>query len=251
MACRFCATARGGLVRDLTPGEIVEQILRLSANLAADPQPGGDARRFNVVFMGMGEPLANWDAVRSALATLTAPSGLALSSRRIQLSTSGPATGLGRLLSLPIPIGLTLSLGGSTDAERRRVFPVAGRTPLATATALAEAWARRSRRRVTLAYVLIAGVSDQLDQARRLARLARRRPFKVNLIPLNRLDDDDLEPAALDRVLAFQQVLVNADVPAYIRLSGGQDIAAACGQLRRRRQLRERESLVESEPPRD
>ncbi|MFO7652203.1 MAG: 23S rRNA (adenine(2503)-C(2))-methyltransferase RlmN [Candidatus Krumholzibacteriia bacterium] len=239
MACRFCATARGGLARDLTPGEIVEQVLYLREDLAAEPLPDHGDRQFNVVFMGMGEPLENWEAVGAAVAAMIEPEGLGMSARRIQISTSGPAAGLRDLLGCPYPVGLTLSLGGSTDEERKRVMPVAGRTSLAESTRLAAAYASRSHRTVTLAYVLIAGVSDGLDQAARLAALARGRPFKVNLIPLNRLDGDKLEPAALERVLAFQRVLADAEVAAYVRLSGGQDIDAACGQLRRRRQFGE------------
>ncbi|HOX26618.1 MAG TPA: 23S rRNA (adenine(2503)-C(2))-methyltransferase RlmN [Candidatus Krumholzibacteria bacterium] len=235
MACRFCATARGGLARGLSPGEIVEQVQRLAADLTSAPFPQHGDRGYNVVFMGMGEPLDNFDAVRTGLAIMTSPLGLGLSTRRVQLSTSAPPQGLANLDSLDLPVGLTISIGGADDAARRKVMPVSGRAGVADALAAAERFARRSGRRVTIAWVLIAERTDQLEQARTLARLVANRPFKVNLIPLNELDDDDLAAAASERILAFQRVLVDAGVPAYIRVSGGRDIGAACGQLRRRR----------------
>jgi 23S rRNA (adenine2503-C2)-methyltransferase len=234
MACRFCATARGGLVRNLSAGEILEQIIHLERDLAAEPFPGYGDRGFNIVFMGMGEPLDNWDAVAGAIATLTAPDGWGMSNRRITISTSGHREGLVRLLGLKQAVGLTLSVNAASAPLRRRLMPIPARTPLPALLDQAERWARRIHRKVTLGYVLIRDVNDDLMEARILAQLAGRRPFKVNLIPLNRLDDDRLSPPDADRVLAFQQVLLGAGLQAYIRVSGGQDIAAACGQLRRR-----------------
>ncbi len=235
MACRFCATARGGLVRGLSPGEIVEQVQRLAQDLRDDPYPQHGDRGYNVVFMGMGEPLDNFPAVQTALDIFTDPAGLGLSPRRIQISTSAPPHGLPHLETLQIPVGLTISLGGATDAARRKVMPVSGKASVAEALAAAAAYGRRVGRRVTVAWVLIAGKTDDLDQARDLARAVAGGPFKVNLIPLNELDDDDLAATGSERVLAFQRVLTDADVPAFIRVSGGRDIGAACGQLRRRR----------------
>jgi len=235
MACSFCATARGGLVRNLEAGEIVEQVLRLREDVLRDPLPGRGDRAFNVVYMGMGEPLDNWPAVRTSLDILRHRRGLGMSRRRIQISTSGPGDGLRTLVAEAPGVGLTLSLGGSTDEERKAVMPVPGRTPLVEAVDLAAAYGRRVGRRVTLAWVLIAGRTDRPDQADRIARLARRGPFKVNLIPLNPLDDGVLAPPAEAAVLAFQKVLTDAGIAAFVRASGGRDIAAACGQLRRRR----------------
>ncbi|MFO7608130.1 MAG: 23S rRNA (adenine(2503)-C(2))-methyltransferase RlmN [Candidatus Krumholzibacteriia bacterium] len=235
MACRFCATARGGLVRDLEPGEIVEQVQRLEADLAAEPVPGHGERSFNVVFMGMGEPLDAWEPVAASLAIMTDPDGLGMSRRRVRISTSGPREGLLRLIDAAPGVGLTLSLGGADDASRRRLMPVPGRTPVAEAVDLAERYGRAAGRRVTVAWVLIAGRTDDLAQARLLARLLAGRPFKVNLIPMNPLHDDALDRPARKNTLAFQQVLTDAGVPAFIRESGGRDIDAACGQLRRRR----------------
>jgi len=235
MACRFCATARGGLVRNLEAGEIIEQVHRLAADLAADPLPEQGGRAFNVVFMGMGEPLDNWDAVAASVEIMTHPLGLAMSRRRVQISTSGPREGLEKLIAAAPGVGLTLSLGAADDAARRRLMPVPGRTTVAEAVALAERYARDTGRRATVAWVLIAGSTDDTEQARRLASQLAGRPFKVNLIPLNELRDDGLAPPAEARILAFQKVLTDAGIDAFIRLSGGRDIDAACGQLRRRR----------------
>lgn len=236
MACRFCATARGGLVRNLEAGEILEQVLRLSRDLREAPWPGYGQKQPNVVFMGMGEPLDNWDQVGKAIQIMMHPDGLNISKRRIQLSTSGPQAGLEKLLGANPGIGLTLSLGGVTDESRRAIMPVPGRCGVDKAVALAGEYARRSNRRATLAWVLIKQQTDSAEQATRLASLANRGAFKVNLIPMNSLDDGKLVPPESSRVLAFQKILTDKGVPAFVRISGGQDIAAACGQLRRRRQ---------------
>lgn len=236
MACRFCATARGGLVRNLEAGEILEQVAHLRRDLLAHPVPGHGDRQFNAVFMGMGEPLDNWDALPDTLTTMLAPDGLGMSKRRVQVSTSGPGEGLRRLLELAPGTGLTLSLGGTTDEERKRLMPVPGRTGLAEVLELGRLHARQSGRRTTIAWVLIAGSTDGADQARRLAKLAAGGLFKVNLIPLNPLDDDRQAAPAPEVVLAFQEILGAAGIDTTIRLSGGRDIAAACGQLRRRRE---------------
>ena len=245
MACRFCATARGGLVRNLTSGEIVEQVQRLASDLRDDPFPQHGDRGYNVVFMGMGEPLDNYSAVRTAIDIFTSPAGLGLSQRRIQISTSAPLHGLPHLDSLDLPVGLTISLGGSDDATRRQVMPVSGKATVTEALNAAERFAHRSGRRVTIAWVLITDRTDQIEQAHNLVRLTANRPFKVNLIPLNELDDDDLTASGSERILAFQRVLIDAGVPAFIRVSGGRDIGAACGQLRRRR---ERTSVKKAPP---
>jgi len=234
MACLFCATARGGLKRQLRCAEILEQVIHLHRDLAVHPYSGHGQRDFNVVFMGMGEPLDNWHQVSEAIQTLISKDGFGISARRITVSTSGQPAHLRKLLEFPYPVGLTLSLGGATPAVRSRLMPVAGRSPLAESLPLAAAWARRSGRTVTLAYVLIAGLTDSLREADHLARLARKQPFKVNLIPLNLLDGIQLERPAPQRILSFQRVLRKAGIKVFIRESGGQDIAAACGQLRHR-----------------
>lgn len=236
MACTFCATARGGLVRNLSAGEIIEQILRLRRDLRQHPIPTVGDKQFNVVFMGMGEPLNNWGEVGRALQTMMDPAALHISRRRIQISTSGPAEGLQQLIAAAPGVGLTLSIGGSTDEERRQVMPVPGRTPLAEALRLAAQYGRLVNRRVTVAWVLIAEKTDQRQQAWRIANLLKGHNFKVNLIPLNPLDDSAMLPTRNETTLEFQTVLTDAGIPTFIRASGGRDIDAACGQLRRRRQ---------------
>lgn len=234
MACSFCATARGGLVRNLTRGEIVEQVLHLAADAAAEPVPGCGGRGFNIVFMGMGEPLDNFAAVAGAIETFTSPDGLDMSPRRIQVSTSGHREGLEKLLESDPGVGLTISVNGCEPQLRRRLMPVAARTPLAEILDLGEKYARRIRRTVTIAYVLIDGVNDHEAEAGRLADLVPGRPFKVNLIPMNSIDAR-FAPPPRERILAFQRVLAGRGVRSFIRLSGGEDIDAACGQLRNRR----------------
>jgi 23S rRNA (adenine2503-C2)-methyltransferase len=234
MACRFCATARGGLVRDLRCAEILEQVIHLRQDLADQPLTRHGKRKFNLVFMGMGEPLDNWQQVSSAIRVLIAQNGFGLSARRITVSTSGDVEHLQKLLDFPHPIGLTLSVGGATQRMRRRLMPVAGRSSLAESLELAEKFVSRSGRIATIAYVLIAGISDSIEEARSLAHLVRKRPFKVNLIPLNGFDAAGLSRPDQQWIARFQRELIEAGVQAFIRESGGQDIDAACGQLRRR-----------------
>ena len=235
MACRFCATARGGLVRNLEAGEILEQVLRLRTDIGTEPASGLGDRRFNIVYMGMGEPLDNWEEVERSLVVMMDERGLAMSRRRIQISTSGPREGLRRLVTACPGVGLTLTLGGSTDEERKAVMPVPGRTPIREALDLTVRYARGAGRRATVAWVLIAGSTDSPDQAARLAKLLRGKPLKVNLIPMNPLDDANLAPPDEMGIQAFRQILTDAGVDTFVRTSGGRDIAAACGQLRRRR----------------
>ncbi len=235
MACSFCATARGGLVRNLEAGEIVEQVLMLRQDMLQDPYSDFGDKLPNVVFMGMGEPLDNWQHVAQSLKIMTHKEGLNMSRRRIQISSSGPAEGLQNLIQANPGVGLTLSLGGTTDRTRKSIMPVPGRTTVHEAVDLAATYARQSGRRATLAWVLIDQQTDTIEQAVQLAKLAQRGSFKVNLIPMNKLDDGKLEPSHQKAMLAFQKILTDKGVQAFIRASGGQDIAAACGQLRRQR----------------
>jgi len=236
MACSFCATARGGLVRQLEAGEIVDQVLMLRDDMLKDPFPGYGDKQPNVVFMGMGEPLDNWKNVEQSLKIMMHKQGLNMSRRRIQISSSGPADGLKSLIESNPGVGLTLSLGGTTDNARKKIMPVPGRTAVLDAVDLAASYARLIGRSATLAWVLIDQQTDSLEQAGQLAKLALRGSFKVNLIPMNKLDDGKLEPSSRERMLAFQKILTDKGVKTFIRASGGQDIAAACGQLRRQRQ---------------
>jgi len=234
MACRFCATARGGLDRQLRTSEILEQVILLRHDLADNPFAGHGERQFNLVFMGMGEPLDNWKNVSAAVEVMLAKEGFGISARRVTVSTSGHAPLLEKMLDFPHPIGLTISLSGTSEKTRRQLMPLASRTPLNECLNLAERYAVRTHRRVTIAYVLVAGISDSLAEAERLVRHVRGRPFKINLIPLNKIDKEKLIPSKREHILRFQNTLSAAGIPAFIRESGGQDIAAACGQLRNR-----------------
>ena len=224
MACVFCATGRMGLLRSLSAGEIVAQFLELRRRHPSERNP-------NLVFMGMGEPLDNFDALRDALDILCDERGAGLSARRITVSTSGLVDGIQRLGELGRPYGLAVSLTTGDEAEREELMPIAGRTPMRELLDVAAEYGRRTKRKVTLECALIAGQNDTLDHARRLLRLARSGPFKVNLIPLNpieRYDGQRPESASIDR---FVSLLWEGGVVATVRDSQGRAVDAACGQL--------------------
>jgi len=225
MGCRFCRTAKMGWVRDLRAGEIVGQVyaVRRSARVQ-------DPLLTHVVFMGMGEPLDNLDSTLCALRILTDPLGVCLSTRRITVSTVGIPDAMHRLLS-EVPVALTLSLNAADDETRSALMPVNRRHPLAELRAALQALPLPPRRRITLAYVLVGGVNDGLEDARRLARLLHGLRCKVNLIPFNPFPGTDLARPEESRVLAFQDGLRARGISAHIRFSRGEDILAACGQL--------------------
>ncbi len=223
MGCGFCATARMGLVRNLSPGEIVGQV-RAGRALAA-PRP-----LTNVVFMGMGEPLANYDAVRAALEILTAEWGLAISPRRITVSTVGLVPAIPRLIA-ETRVNLAVSLSATTDAQRARLMPVDRRYPLAALLAACRALPLPRRKRITFEYVLLGGENDADADARRLVRLLHGLRSKVNLIPFNPFPGAGFVPSPRERIVRFQAILRDHGVNATIRESRGQDIQAACGQL--------------------
>lgn len=181
MACTFCATGRMGMIRQLSTSEIVGQVLELWRRHEAPNHP-------NLVFMGMGEPMDNLDALLPALDILTDSSGVGLSARRITVSTSGLVEGIEALARHGTGVGLAISLTSGDEAERRELMPVAGQIPLEDLLGAAADYGRRFRRKVTLECAIIADRNDDLDHARRLLELARTGPFKVNLIPLNPVD---------------------------------------------------------------
>ena len=223
MGCAFCATARMGLVRNLSPGEIVAQV-RAGIALAA-PRP-----LTNVVLMGMGEPLANYDAVRSALDTLTADWGYAISPRRITVSTVGLAPQIARLIG-ESRVNLAVSLSGTTDAQRGRLMPINRRYPLADLLGACRALPLPRRKRITFEYVMLAGENDSDADARRLVGLLHGLRVKVNLIPFNPFPGSGFVPSPRERIVRFQTLLRAHGLNATIRESRGQDIQAACGQL--------------------
>jgi 23S rRNA (adenine2503-C2)-methyltransferase len=228
MGCTFCATGQAGFERNLRVGEIVEQVAR-AAHESAQPVT-------NVVFMGMGEPLANYDATWAAVERLHA--GFGLSARHLTVSTVGIVPGIRRLAREALPVTLAVSLHAADDALRDTMIPVNRRYPLAELVDAAAEFAEGRGRRVTFEYACIAGVNDRPDQAAALVRLLR--PLgalgsHVNLIPLNDTAGYAGRAPARDRMQAFAAALRRGGLAATVRRNRGTDIDAACGQLRFRR----------------
>jgi len=223
--CRFCLTARRGLTRQLTAGEIVGQVLATRRGLPADASP-----LTNLVFMGMGEPLGNFIQLVKALTIIAAPWGLNFSSRRLTVSTVGLAPFIPRL-GEEARVNLTVSLNASDDDTRNRIMPVNRRYPLAAVLEACRKFSLPRHRRITFAYVLIKDLNDTPAQARQLSRILKGFRAKINLIPFNAHPQLPFEPPAMEGVLEFQEILRAANYTVLIRESRGQDIGAACGQL--------------------
>lgn len=246
VGCRFCASGLGGLEINLTTGQILEQVwwlnhhARQERRAGSSPSPGhpdADPARFNtitnIVFMGMGEPLANYNAVVGAVRALAGDWGFGLSARRITLSTVGLPARIRRLADqLDPPITLALSLHAPNDALRQQLIPWAQRVTIDQLIDACRHYFNRTGREVTLEYILLGGVNDQPEHARQLARVARRLRCNVNLIRYNEVASLPYQRPAGEAVHAFQRELRRAGVNCHIRASRGRDIAAACGQLR-------------------
>jgi len=225
MGCVFCHSGVAGLKRNLTAAEIVAQV-----HLGRPEAPAG--KLGGVVLMGMGEPLHNYDAVARAIRIMTHPEGLAISPRRITLSTVGLVPELARLgREFGGQLGLAVSLHAGDDATRGRLLPVNKKYDLGEVVAALRAYPVAPRRRITIEYTLIAGVNDDLVQARKLAKLLAGLPVKVNLIPMNAHEGSELQPPPPDQCFAFQEELAAAGLSVFTRKRRGGEIAAACGQL--------------------
>jgi 23S rRNA (adenine2503-C2)-methyltransferase len=229
--CDFCATAKLGLARHLTPGEIADQVYRARA-LLAEVEPG--RRITNLVYMGMGEPMHNYDNVVASVRLLTHDLGANLSTRRITISTAGLVPGIEKLGREDLGIGLAISLNATTDETRTRIMPINKKWNIARLLAAVKAFPLERRRRVTFEYVLLAGVNDTLADAARLARLLRGFPCKVNLIPWNPHPLSAYQRPAPEVIERFQNEVKRLGLPAYLRTPRGDDIDAACGQLANR-----------------
>lgn len=229
MACTFCATGKMGFARNLGMGEILGQILVAREHLG-DTRPDWPVLR-NLVFMGMGEPLLNWRAVRDALESLNDDRGLNFSPRRITVSTCGIRDGLRELGESGLAY-LAVSLHAPNQALRERIMPRAARWPLDELLAALEAYPLKTRERITFEYLLLGGVNDSPEHAAELARLVSRVRGKLNLIVFNPWEGSPWKAPAEERVLAFERCLWQRNITAIVRKSKGQDIAAACGQLR-------------------
>ncbi len=225
--CAFCATAAMGLLRNLTPHEIVSQVLVGRDRLIASGGPG----HFNLVFMGMGEPLANYDAVVQSIQVLHEDHGLAVGRRRMTVSTVGLAPEIRRLARERVAVRLALSLNATTDEIRSRLMPINRRYPMDEALAAVAEYGSVTGQRVTLEYVLLRGINDTPDDARRLAALGHRCGAKINLIAFNPHPLCVLQPPDAQAVRRFLNELLPIAPEVTLRESKGADIQAACGQL--------------------
>ena len=226
MGCVFCATGQMGFVRHLRAGEIVGQVLHCRRALR------GTGGLRNIVLMGMGEPLHNYDAVMDALEIISDRRGINIGPARITISTVGVIPGILRLAEEQRPYGLAVSLHGASEEERRALVPVSRRWPLEELIAACREYCRRSGRRIFFEWTLIAGRNDSPATASRLAALLEGIDSHVNLIPLNPTGSYSGRAASAEAVRAFQRVLRDAGFPATIRQRRGIDVAAGCGQLR-------------------
>jgi len=239
IGCPFCATGLGGLVRNLSPGEIIAQVHWFERWLREDnPDSEGLAvtrpsRVTNIVVMGMGEPLANYNATMQALGAIADPKTFALSARNITLSTAGLVPKIERLAEEPLPIRLAVSLHAPTDRLRNKLVPINKRYGLNALMAALHKYQRQTNRRVTFEYAMMQGINDSVEQANLLADLLL--PLKhahVNLIPLNPTPGSPYQPSSREVVRRFQRVLEDAGLTTTVRLRRGVEISAGCGQLR-------------------
>lgn len=235
LGCKFCASGLDGLKRNLTTGEIVGQVLvaRTKAERRID----------NLVFMGMGEPLANLPAMIPALDQILSPDGLGIGARHITLSTSGLVPQILELSKYPAQIRLAISLHGGDDRTREQIMPINKRYPIGELIDACEKFIEERKKMITLEYILIKGVNDDLGQATLLAKHARRLNAKVNLIPYNKVDGMIWERPEIAQINAFRSQVERENAPRVtLRMEKGHDIDAACGQLR----LRENSSTIQA-----
>ena len=227
MNCGFCLTAKLGFVRHLLPSEIVEQVILAQKNFENEGRIG------NIVLMGMGEPLHNYDNVLQAMKLMMADQGLNISSRKITLSTSGIIPRIEEL-GKDIVVNLAVSLNGVTDEIRSRIMPINKKYPLRDLITQLKKFPLPQRRRITFEYVMLKGINDDLASARRLIKILHGIPSKINLIPFNSFEGATYQRPDDERVYAFQQILLKAHINSLIRETRGLDILAACGQLGRK-----------------
>lgn len=223
--CRFCLTGKIGLKRDLSVPEIVNQILAVRRTL---PQKRAIT---NIVLMGMGEPLANYDHSLKAIALMAHPDAFKFSSRRVTLSTVGPLPQLERLSKEKISFRLAISLNATEEETRSYLMPVNRLYPLRKVLALCKRFPLTPRTRITFEYVLVEGMNDSSQDAKRLLRILKGIPSKVNLIPLNEAPEIPFKKPSEESVKRFQEILMEGGITAIVRTSKGGEISAACGQL--------------------
>lgn len=237
VGCKFCASGLGGLDGNLSAGQIVEQVHRLSFQRSiekTDALTSAPSRITNVVFMGMGEPLANFANVTNAIRTLNAPPdrGMGISARKITVSTVGLPAAIRKLVNFEIPVTLALSLHAPNDDLRKQLIPWAEYATIDELLDACDEYFQKTGREITLEYLLLRHVNDQVEHARELADVARKLRANVNLIRYNEVKGLPFDRPTTEDVRAFQEVLRQRHVNAHLRASRGRDIAAACGQLR-------------------
>jgi 23S rRNA (adenine2503-C2)-methyltransferase len=221
--CAFCASGRHGFKRNLRPAEITGQVLYLRDRLRLELT--------NVVFMGMGEPLDNFENLERVLRIMNAPEGMGLAARRLTVSTAGHVPGIRRFAELDLQVNLSLSLHAATDRLRSSLMPINKKWPLTEVVEAAEAYVKKSGRMMTIEWVLLAGVNDTPEDAEGLAAIAKRLRAKVNLIPFSPVAGCDFQAPDEARTALFRRRLEERRVRVTVRESKGRDILAACGQL--------------------
>jgi 23S rRNA (adenine2503-C2)-methyltransferase len=236
VGCRFCASGIGGVKRNLTAAQIVEQVIALNSAMAKiNPAlPARDNRVNHIVFMGMGEPLANYANLMQAIRVLHDPECLNIGGRKITVSTVGVPAKMRELASEDLPINLAISLHAPDETLRRKLIPWAEHFSIDEILSAARYYFDQTGREITLEYILLAGVNDQVEHARQLAKLCRTLRANVNLIRYNEVEGLPFGRPKADDVVTFQEILRNNGVNAHVRKSRGRDIDAACGQLRRK-----------------
>ena len=225
LRCKFCASGVAGFKRQLTPGEIVDQILAARQN-----QP--HRRITHVVFMGMGEPMDNYENVLASVRLINSSAGLDIGARKITLSTSGVIPGIGKLAKEGIQVELSVSLHAGNSEVRNRLMPINRKYPIEQLISACRDYIQRTNRQITFEYTLIAGVNDRGEDANDLAKLLRRMKCQVNLIPLNPIREFPYHPPTVEAAKQFRKRLQSLGVDATIRRTMGRDIDGACGQLR-------------------
>jgi 23S rRNA (adenine2503-C2)-methyltransferase len=234
IGCPFCATGQQGFERNLTPGEIIDQVLYFARYLR-DKSNGREGERIsNIVFMGMGEPLANYDALWQAIEILNSPDGFGLGARSMTISTAGLIPGIKRLSAEKLQVGLAISLHAADNKLRDKLVPINKKYPLEELISACREYFVRTGRRVSFEYALFKGINDSLAQAQLLAAMIQGMNCHVNLISANSTANQTLPPSPHGQILAFQQALKNRGINCTLRQSRGQDINAGCGQLRSR-----------------
>ena len=239
VGCTFCATGQQGFERNLTPGEIIDQVLFFARYLREQDSDNKSPKRkaehiSNVVFMGMGEPLANYDNLWQAIEMLNSPEGFGLGARNMVISTAGLVPQIKRLAKEKLQVGLAVSLHASDNELRNKLVPINRKYPLEQLIPACQEYIRLTGRRLSFEYTLFNSINDSIGQARAMAALIKRLKCHVNLIPANFTDNPSCQPPPRRVILAFESELKQAGVNVTLRERRGQDIDAGCGQLRSR-----------------